>query len=180
MPLAIDERVELVFMSGADDATNRSVAGKFNRIYSDRDYTSLYNVFLSSLVKLGFNKITFIIIRTVLDASVRDLWPPCIMPAYYVKSKLRKHRHFKRSSMIQLGGYDVLSITSIYMIAYLGHWLNTKQLEKLIHLNFEPTTQSCNDSSPVFKGLESTCKNLGRTRTRLESSVRRSWTRAVA
>ena len=73
MPLAIDERVELVFTSGADGATNRSVAGKFNRIYSDRDYTSLYNVFLSSLVKLGFNKITFIIIRTVLDASVRDL-----------------------------------------------------------------------------------------------------------
>ena len=37
MPLTIDERVELVFMSPADGATNRSVAEKFNRIYPDRE-----------------------------------------------------------------------------------------------------------------------------------------------
>ena len=35
MPFTIDERVESVFMSGADGATNRSVAEKSNRIYSD-------------------------------------------------------------------------------------------------------------------------------------------------
>ena len=35
MPLTIDERVEPAFMSGADCATNRSVAEKFNRIYPD-------------------------------------------------------------------------------------------------------------------------------------------------
>ena len=33
MHLTIKERVELVLMSGADGATNRSVAKKFNRIY---------------------------------------------------------------------------------------------------------------------------------------------------
>ena len=37
MPSKIDERVELVFISGADGATNRSVAEKFNRIYPDRE-----------------------------------------------------------------------------------------------------------------------------------------------
>ena len=37
MPLTIDERLELVFMSGADGATNRSVAEKCNEIYSDRE-----------------------------------------------------------------------------------------------------------------------------------------------
>ncbi|BFZ10256.1 hypothetical protein BsWGS_13295 [Bradybaena similaris] len=37
MPLTINERVELVFMSGADGETNRSVAEKFNRIYPDRE-----------------------------------------------------------------------------------------------------------------------------------------------
>ena len=35
MPLIIDERVEPVFMSGADCATNRSVTEKFDRIYPD-------------------------------------------------------------------------------------------------------------------------------------------------
>ena len=35
---------------------------------------SVYNVFLSSLVKLGFDKITFIIIGIVLNALARDLW----------------------------------------------------------------------------------------------------------
>ena len=34
MHLTIKERVELVLMSGADGATNRSVAKKFNRIYT--------------------------------------------------------------------------------------------------------------------------------------------------
>ena len=38
------------------------------------DCSSMYNVFLSSLVKLGFNKITFIIIVIVLNSLVRDLW----------------------------------------------------------------------------------------------------------
>ena len=37
MHLTIKERVELVLMSGADGATNRSVAKKFNRIYPDRE-----------------------------------------------------------------------------------------------------------------------------------------------
>ena len=32
-------------------------------------------MFLSSLVKLNFNKITFIIVRIVFNALVRDLWP---------------------------------------------------------------------------------------------------------
>ena len=38
MHLTIKERVELVLMSGADGATNRSVAKKFNRIYPDREH----------------------------------------------------------------------------------------------------------------------------------------------
>ena len=42
MPLTINERVELVFMSGANDATNRSVAEKFNRIYPDREPDRIY------------------------------------------------------------------------------------------------------------------------------------------
>ena len=37
MSSTIDKRVELVIMSGADGATNRSVAYKFNRIYPDRE-----------------------------------------------------------------------------------------------------------------------------------------------
>ena len=37
MHLTIKKRVELVLMSGADGATNRSVAKKFNRIYPDRE-----------------------------------------------------------------------------------------------------------------------------------------------
>jgi len=40
MSLTTDERVELVLMSGADGATNRSVAEKFNRIYPDRESIS--------------------------------------------------------------------------------------------------------------------------------------------
>ena len=44
-------------------------------ILSICDSTSVYNVFLSSLVKLGFNKIAFVIIRIVLNALARDLWP---------------------------------------------------------------------------------------------------------
>ena len=39
------------------------------------DYTSVYNALFSSLVKLGFNKITFVIIGIVLNALARDLWP---------------------------------------------------------------------------------------------------------
>ena len=42
MPLTINERVELVFMSGANGATNRSVAEKFNRIYPDREPDRIY------------------------------------------------------------------------------------------------------------------------------------------
>ena len=40
MPLTIDERVELVFMSGAEGATNRSVAEKFNQIHPDHERIS--------------------------------------------------------------------------------------------------------------------------------------------
>ena len=44
-------------------------------ILSICDCNTVYNVFLSSLVELGFNKITFIIIRIVINALVRNLWP---------------------------------------------------------------------------------------------------------
>ena len=37
MPFTIHERVQLVIMSDANGATNRSVAEKFNRIYPDRE-----------------------------------------------------------------------------------------------------------------------------------------------
>ena len=52
-------------------------------ILSIRDCTSGYNVFLSSLIKLGFNKITFIIVRIVLNALVRDLWPTLYFDAFH-------------------------------------------------------------------------------------------------
>ena len=42
MPLTINKRVELVFMPGANGATNRSVAEKFNRIHSDREPDRIY------------------------------------------------------------------------------------------------------------------------------------------
>ena len=42
MPLTINERVELVFMSGANGTTNRSVAEKFNRIYPEREPDRMY------------------------------------------------------------------------------------------------------------------------------------------
>ena len=42
MPLSIKKRVELVLMSGANGATNRSVAEKFNRIYPDREPDRIY------------------------------------------------------------------------------------------------------------------------------------------
>ena len=37
MPLTINERVELMFMSGADGITNQSVAEKYNKIYPDHE-----------------------------------------------------------------------------------------------------------------------------------------------
>ena len=42
MPSTINERVELVFIAGANGATNRSVAEKFNRIYPDREPDRIY------------------------------------------------------------------------------------------------------------------------------------------
>ena len=44
MHLTIKERVELVLMSGADGATNRSVAKKFNRIYLAKKFCFNKNV----------------------------------------------------------------------------------------------------------------------------------------
>ena len=44
MHLRIKERVELVLMSGADGATNRSVAKKFNRIYLAKKFCFNKNV----------------------------------------------------------------------------------------------------------------------------------------
>ena len=44
MHLTIKERVELVLMSGADGATNRSVATKFNRIYLAKKFCFNKNV----------------------------------------------------------------------------------------------------------------------------------------
>lgn len=40
MLLTINKRVELVFISDADDAMNQSVVEKFNRIHSDHEQTS--------------------------------------------------------------------------------------------------------------------------------------------
>jgi len=50
-------------------------------------------VFLSSLVKLSFNKITSIIIRIVLNALVRDLWPTL----YYWAPTWKKFISWKKS-----------------------------------------------------------------------------------
>ena len=44
MHLTIKERVKLVLMSGADGATNRSVAKKFNRIYLAKKFCFNKNV----------------------------------------------------------------------------------------------------------------------------------------
>ena len=58
-------------------------------ILSICDCTCVRNVFLSSLVKLGFNKITFIIIvRISLNALVRDLWPTLYMKRDSVRTLL--------------------------------------------------------------------------------------------
>ena len=51
------------------------VSTQMASILSIYDCTSVYNVFLSSLVKLAFNNIAFIIIRILVNALVRDLWP---------------------------------------------------------------------------------------------------------
>ena len=78
MHLTIKERVELVLMSGADGATNRSVAKKFNRIYPDRE-------------PISHTTIGRLILKFRETGSVLDkpnlfymLWcviygPPCIM-----------------------------------------------------------------------------------------------------
>ena len=64
------------------DKVYRSLSSKVKKflkfmasILSICDCTSVYNVFFSSLVKLGFNKITFVFIIIVMNALVRDLWP---------------------------------------------------------------------------------------------------------
>ena len=70
MPLTIDEPVKLVFMSGADGATNRSAAEKFNRIYPDRE-------------PISDMRVGRLILKFGETGSVLVLWcatygPPCI------------------------------------------------------------------------------------------------------
>ena len=79
MHLTIKERVELVLMSGADGATNRSVAKKFNRIYPDREpipHTTIGRLILKFReTGIVLDKFFCFGTKFVLYALVRYLWP---------------------------------------------------------------------------------------------------------
>ena len=83
MHLTSKERVELVLMSGADGATNRSVAKKFNRIYLAKKFCFNKNVcyyYLNCFICFGALFMAQNVCYYYLNCFICfGAGPPCIM-----------------------------------------------------------------------------------------------------